>query len=96
MDRVQPRGRNMRFLGLGMVLVALTAGYLLMARRFNVTELPSERHFGVTGQVEPAGEVYLEPISIDALNDAMQVRAYVSPSISESKSAHSASDRDLT
>jgi hypothetical protein len=96
MDRVQPRGRNMRFLGLGMVLVALTAGYLLMVRRFNVTELPSERHFGVTGQVEPAGEVYLEPISIDALNDAMQVRAYVSPSISESKSAHSASDRDLT
>ena len=86
----------MRFLGLGMVLVALTAGYLLMVRRFNVTELPSERHFGVTGQVEPAGEVYLEPISIDALNDAMQVRAYVSPSISESKSAHSASDRDLT
>jgi hypothetical protein len=86
----------MRFLGLGMVLVALTDGYLLMVRRFNVTELPSERHFGVTGQVEPAGEVYLEPISIDALNDAMQVRAYVSPSISESKSAHSASDRDLT
>ena len=96
MDRVQLRGRNMRFLGLGMVLVALTAGYLLMVRRFNVTELPSEWHFGVTGQVEPAGEVYLEPISIDALNDAMQVRAYVSPSISESKSAHSASDRDLT
>ena len=86
----------MRFLGLGMVLVALTDGYLLMVRRFNVTELPSEWHFGVTGQVEPAGEVYLEPISIDALNDAMQVRAYVSPSISESKSAHSASDRDLT
>jgi hypothetical protein len=41
MDRVQPRGRNMRFLGLGTVLVALTAGYLLMVRRFTVTELPS-------------------------------------------------------
>jgi hypothetical protein len=96
MDRFQPRGRNMRFLALGMVLVALTAGYLLIVRRFNVTELPSERHFGVTGQVEPAGEVYLEPISIDTLNDAMQLRAYVSPSLSESKNAHSASDRDLT
>ena len=96
MDRVQPRGRNMRLLAIGAVLIALTGGYLLMVRQFNVTELPSERHFGAAGQVEPAGEVYLEPISIDPLNDAMQLRAYVSPSISGSKSAHSASDRDLT
>ena len=86
----------MRLLALGAVLIALTAGYLLMVRQFNVAELPSERHFGAIDQVVPAGEVYLEPISIDALNDAMQLRAYVSPSISESKSAHSASDRDLT
>jgi hypothetical protein len=95
MDRVQPRGGNMRLLGLGAALIALTGGYLLMVRQFNVTELPSERHFGAIGQVEPAGEVYLEPLSIDALNDTMQLRAYVSPSISESKNAHSASDRDL-
>jgi hypothetical protein len=96
MDQVQPRGRNMRSLALGAVLVALTGGDLLMVRQFNATELPSERHFGVTGQVGPPGEVYLEPVSIDVLNDAMQLRAYVSPSISESKSAHSASDRDWT
>ena len=76
--------------------IALTAGYVLMVRQFDVTELPSERHFGAIDQVVPAGEVYLEPISIDALDDAMQVRAYVSPSVSESKSAHSAPGRDLT
>ena len=86
----------MRWLALGTVLIALTAGYLLLLRHLNVSELPSERHFGAIDQVAPAGEVYLEPISIDALNDAMQLRAYVSPSVSESKSAHSASDRDLT
>jgi hypothetical protein len=96
MDRVQPRGRIRQLLALGAVLIALTAGYVLMARQFNVTELPSERHFGAIDQVAPAGEVYLEPISIDALDDAMQVRAYVSPSISESKSAHGAPGRDLT
>jgi hypothetical protein len=28
-------------LALGAVLIALTAGYVLMARQFNVTELPS-------------------------------------------------------
>ena len=96
MDRVQPHGRIRQLLALGAVLIALTAGYVLMARQFNVTELPSERHFGAIDQVAPAGEVYLEPISIDALDDAMQVRAYVSPSISESKSAHGAPGRDLT
>ena len=71
----------------------LTAGYLLLLRHFNVSELPSERHFGAVDGAEPAGEVYLEPISIDALNQAMQVRAYVSPSTTGSKDAPS---RDLT
>jgi hypothetical protein len=92
----QPRGRNMRLVALGTVLIALTAGYILLLRNVNVSELPSERHFGAADPVVPAGEVYLEPISIDALNDAMEVRAYLSPSLSESKNAHIASDRDLT
>jgi hypothetical protein len=96
MDGYQPRGRNIRLLALGTVLVALTAGYVLLLRQFNVTELPSERHFGAVDPVVPAGEVYLEPISIDALNDAMQLRAYLSPSLAESKNDHSGSNRDLT
>ena len=96
MDRVQPRGRIKRLLALGAVLIALTAGYVVMVRQFDVTELPVERHFGATDKVVPAGEVYIEPLSIDALNDAMQVRAYVSPGISESKSDKTASDHDLT
>jgi hypothetical protein len=48
------------------------------------------------GPVKPAGEVYLEPLGIDAPNQAMQMRAYLSPSISGSKNAPTASDRDLT
>ena len=92
----QPRGRTMRLLALGAVLIALTAGYVMMVRQFDVTELPLERHFGAADKVVPAGEVYIEPLSIDALNDAMQVRAYVSPGVSESKSDKTASDHDLT
>jgi hypothetical protein len=92
----QPRSPNMRLLVVGTVLVALTGGYVLMLRHFNVSELPSERHFGAADPVVPAGEVYLEPIDIDALNDAMQVRASLSPTILESKSARSAADRGLT
>jgi hypothetical protein len=95
MDRYQPRGRNTRLLALGMILLALAAGYLLMLRYFKISQLPKERHFGATGPVKPAGEVYLEPIGIDTLNDAMQIRAYLSPNISESKNAHTAWDRDL-
>jgi len=81
----QPRGQTIRLLAPEAVLIALTAGYVLMVRQFDVTHLPLERHFSATGEVVPAGEVYLEPISIDALNDAMQVHAYLSPSTSESK-----------
>ena len=79
-----------------MVLSALTAGYLLVLRSFNVSELPSERHFGAADPAQPAGEVYLGPIGIDAVNDAMQMRAYLMPSMSESKNARIGSDRDLT
>jgi hypothetical protein len=96
MDRYQPRGPNIRLLVVATVLIALTAGYLLLLRNFNVSELPTERHFGAGDEVVPAGEVYLEPISIDALNDTMQMRASLSPSVTESKDAHGVSSRDLT
>jgi hypothetical protein len=92
----QQRRRKMRLLTVGACLLALTAGYILLLRHFNVSELPRERYFGAADGVEPAGEVYLEPISIDALNQAMQMRAYLSPSTTESKDAHSAPSRDLT
>jgi hypothetical protein len=96
MDRRQSRRGNMRLLAVGACLLALSAGYVLLLRHFNVSELPGERHFGATGQVAPAGEVYLEPVSIDPLNDAMQLRAYLSPSVTESKDAHGPPSRDLT
>jgi hypothetical protein len=96
MDRYQLRGMNTRLLALGIVLLGLTASYLLMLSLFRVSELPAERYFGTPGPVKPVGEVYLEPIGIDAFDDAMQMRVYWSPSISDSKSTKSASDRDLT
>ena len=77
MNRYQ--SRNLRSLALGMLLLGLTASYLQMLRHFRVSELPSERHFRPPGPVKPAGDVYLEPIAIDTLNEAMQMRAYLSP-----------------
>jgi hypothetical protein len=88
----QLRGRTMQLLALGAALVVLTGAYLAVLRHFRVSELPSEQHFGAADPVVPAAEVYLEAISIDALNDAMQVRASLSRSVSESDSAP---NRDL-
>jgi hypothetical protein len=92
----QPHSRTMRLLGLAAVLIALTALYVMIVRQFDVTELPLERHFGATDKVVPAGEVYIEPLSIDALDEGMQVRAYLSPSLAEGKDAKIGSDRNLT
>jgi hypothetical protein len=55
--------------------LGLTAVHLVMLNRFRVSKQPHERHFGVAAAAEPAAEVSLEPISIDAPNDAMQMRA---------------------
>jgi len=96
MDRYKLRGRNMRLLALGVFLLVLAATYVLMLRHFGVSELPGERFFGATGPDKPVGEVYVEPIGIDALNESMQVRVYLSPSVSDSKSARPAADRGLT
>ena len=96
MDRRGPRGVWMRVLAVGIVLAALTAVYLLMLSRFHVSEQPGERHFSATDPVEPAAEVYFEPVGIDAFNDALQLRAYLMPNPAASKNAHAAADRDLT
>ena len=55
MDRVQPRGGNVRLLALGAVLIALTAGYVVMVRQFDVTELPGERHHQLACRRKNAG-----------------------------------------
>jgi hypothetical protein len=95
MEREQARSRKIRLLMVGALLIALTAGYLMILRHFNVSEQPGERIFSATGSVG-AAEVYLEPLSIDATNQGMQLRAYLSPNLSNDKNARAGADRDLT
>lgn len=91
----QPRGRTMRFLALGAALIALAGAYLAILRHFRVSELPSEQRFGAVDQTAPAAEVYLEAVSIDALNGSMQVRAALSRRAPESESGGGAANPDL-
>ena len=90
------RRRIMRLLAVGIAVLVLTASYLLALSRFHVSEAPSERNFAAADAAEPAGEVYLEPLSIDALNDAMLIRAYLMPVSSASKDTYAGPGRDLT
>jgi hypothetical protein len=96
MDRRAPRRRIMRLLAVGIAVLTLTAAYLLALSRFHVSEVPSERNFAAADGAEPAGEVYLEPLSIDALNDAMLIRAYLMPVSSASKDTYAGLGKDLT
>jgi len=77
-----------------MFVLGLTASYVLVLRHLGVSELPGERYFA--GPVKPAGDVYFEPIGVDALNEAMHMRVYLSPSVSDSKSVSAVRVQNLT
>jgi Domain of unknown function (DUF4436) len=86
----------MRLLAVGIAVLVLTAAYLFALGRFHVSEVPGERYFAPADAAEPAGEVYLEPLSIDAPNDAMMIRAYLMPASSANDDTYAATGRDLT
>lgn len=94
MEREQRRSRKIRLLIVGALLIALTISYLIILHNMHVSEQPGERMFGASDS-GAAAEVYLEPLSIDAANEGMQVRAYLSPNLSDGKSARAGADRDL-
>jgi len=92
----QPRGRIMRLLAVAVAVLVLTAAYVATLSRFRVSEQPGEQYFGAAEAVEPAGAVYFEPVGVDAFNDALQLRAYLTPNVAAANNAHAAADRDLT
>ena len=95
MEREQRRSRKIRLLMVGALLVALTISYLIILYNLRVSEQPGERMFGASNSVATA-EVYLEPLSIDAADEGMQLRAYLSPNLSNGANPRAGADRDLT
>jgi hypothetical protein len=72
--------RNARLVAIGTIAIVLIGGYIGLLRYFHVSEMPAERNLGAKSAVGSTPLIYIEPISIDALNDAMQVRVSVAPS----------------
>jgi hypothetical protein len=95
MELTQRRSGKTRLLVIAALLIAFTASYLLIVHNLHVSEQPTERMFNAADSVA-AAEVYLEPLIIDAVNQGMQLRASLSPSLSDGKNARAGADRDLT
>ena len=96
MDRRDVRRKIMRLLAVGVAVLVLTAAYLLALSRFHVSEGPTEKHFGAAVGITPAAEVYLEPLSVDAPNDAIRIRAYLMPILSATEDTYATPGWDLT
>jgi hypothetical protein len=63
-----------------MILILVIVGYVTLLRYFQVSETPIERDLGAASAVGPIPQIYIQPVSIDALNDAMQMRVSFAPS----------------
>jgi hypothetical protein len=72
--------RGVRLAGIGTILTLLIVGYVTLLRYFQVSEMPAERDLGAKSAVGPIPQIYIQPISIDALNAAMQMRVSFAPS----------------
>jgi hypothetical protein len=77
--RFSSNARNVRLASIGTVLILLIVGYVALLHRFHVSEMPVERDLGARGAAGPIPQIYIEPVSIDALNDTMQMRISFAP-----------------
>src|SRR5262249_11159425 len=77
---VRSNMRGVRLAGSGMILILVIVGYVTSLRYFQVSEIPGERDLGAKSAGGPIPQIYIQPISIDALNDTMQLRVSVAPS----------------
>jgi hypothetical protein len=77
---VRSNMRGVRLAGIGMILILLIISYVTLLRYLHVSEMPAERDLGLKNAVGPIPQIYIEPISIDAPNDVMQIRVSFAPS----------------
>jgi hypothetical protein len=79
---------------IAVLLFGCAVVYGLVLIRFDVSEKPEEREFGVSAS-EARIELYLQPIAIDPVNESMNVRVSVLPTRSAGNTPVTVADRDL-
>ena len=65
--------------GLLILTILVVAAYAATICSFDLTHTPAERSFGAGPDVTQRLKIYLQPISVDPLNQAMQIRVDLSP-----------------
>ena len=93
--RLRSPGRLMRLVAIVIIVVMLAVGYGFLLRQFDVSAMPMEQQFGIVGGEKPAAQIYIEALSIDALNDAMQMRVSLATSRAPRGQRPATPDRDL-
>ena len=79
---------------IAILLLGCALIYSLVLTRFDVSEEPEERHFGVASS-DARIELYLQPMAIDPVNDSMHMRISVLPARSAGSLPVTVADRDL-
>jgi hypothetical protein len=77
--RFSSNARNVRLVAIGTIAILLIVGYISLLRYFHVSEMPVEGDLGAKSAAGSIPQIYIEPINIDALNDAMQMRVSFAP-----------------
>ncbi len=77
------------------ILILAGLAYIGLLQYFGVSETPIERQFGATVPDQARLHIYLEALSIDPLNQSMQVRLSLTPGPSLRSDLVTAPDRDL-
>ena len=62
----------MRWAAVTAILIGAIIGYLVLLHQFRVSEAPEEQEFGASQAGQELVQVYIEPISIDALSHSMR------------------------
>lgn len=70
---------GVRLAAIGTIAIFLLVGYISLLRYFHVSEMPVERDLGAKSAVGSTPQIYIQPVSIDAFNDAMQMRVTFAP-----------------
>jgi len=83
-----------RVMLIAVLLLGFAVVYGLVLTRFNVSEQPEEREFGVSASAARI-EIYLQPVAIDPVNESMQMRISVLPAQSAGSRLITIADRDL-
>jgi hypothetical protein len=95
-ERVDPTPYRQRIWALLALVVLAVGAYVTVLLTADLSALPSERSFGSGPETAQRLKIYIEPLSVDPVNVAMQVRVDIVPDRALVGSRPNAPDRDLT